>query len=551
MGRHLVKLVNQSYKTCFGAKNCTQTEVKFCNKKAIFGEKNTLYKYEENYWGIYMGLKAGLQILQQTGKTVANYADDAARFVARGGDDAVGIFCRKPVTVNPAELKGLRFAPEAIGDTVKITKTAFKIPSAEKLKLLLKEQGMVDDFITDNNSIFLEELLKRFPLKQGEKTNKVVQDLMTCLEDINHASFTDKTKFLDDFLMEASKVAKDFAGIFTQSTTGLFSKRAVLQAKYNNPERYQEIMDLLTLHKQGKAPKWTLQTLFPESSFHPLPKGDMQRLLRGEHYYPQLTELADDVIAKLEVGEAFSVGKDMFVKTAKGYEKLKIDAQTYEKLFPPIERYALSQGPLGNCHLMATMDSIIKNPEGRIEFYKLFEQVDNGVKCTLAGYKDAGIIYSFDDLSQLYSKTNMHGSLGHKMIESTYATNYYAECIKSPYAWRVEELTQGDKIKIFDVAGDYENVEDHIRYLIGKNSKSIFRRQTECFTTPVVNLANSEQKGINIVNNSSSINNLRKGLFTGHYYGADLNKGVTINPWNSMEVINTSPFLFDDITYIV
>lgn len=34
-----------------------------------------------------MGLKAGLQILQQTGKAVANYADDAARLVAKNGDD--------------------------------------------------------------------------------------------------------------------------------------------------------------------------------------------------------------------------------------------------------------------------------------------------------------------------------------------------------------------------------------------------------------------------------------------------------------------------------
>ena len=233
-----------------------------------------------------MGLHAGLQII---GKAVANYAGDAARLVVKNGDDAVGIFCRKAKPINPTELKDLRFAQEAIGDTVKITKTVFKIPSAEKLKLLLKEQGMVDDFITDNNSIFLEELLKRFPLKQGEKTNKVVQDLMTCLEDINHSGIADKAKFLDDFLADASKVDKDFAGIFTQSTEGLFSKRAVLQAKYNTPGRYQEIMDLLTLHRQGKAPKWTLRYLFPESSFHPLPKGDMQRLLRGEHYYPQLT----------------------------------------------------------------------------------------------------------------------------------------------------------------------------------------------------------------------------------------------------------------------
>ena len=69
--------------------------VKFCNKKAIFDEKNTLYKYGEFYWEIHMGLKAGLHLLQQTGKAVANYADDAARLVAKNGDDAVGIFAEK------------------------------------------------------------------------------------------------------------------------------------------------------------------------------------------------------------------------------------------------------------------------------------------------------------------------------------------------------------------------------------------------------------------------------------------------------------------------
>ena len=57
-----------------------------------------------------MGLKAGLQIIQQAGKVATGYVDVA-----------VGIFCRKPITVNPAELKGQRFAPKAIGDTVKFS----------------------------------------------------------------------------------------------------------------------------------------------------------------------------------------------------------------------------------------------------------------------------------------------------------------------------------------------------------------------------------------------------------------------------------------------
>ena len=478
------------------------------------------------------------------------FAEQCAKYAKACGKTSV--LQTKPI--KPTQLKGLRFAENVIGDTFTHSKSTFKVPSTDKLKSLLKEQGMVDDFITDNNSLFLEELLKRFPIKQGEKTNKIVQDLMTCLEDINHTGFTDKAKFLDDFIIDAGKVDDAFKGIFTQSPVSLFSKRAVLQAKYNNPERYQEIMDLLALQKQGKAPKWALQVLFPESSFHALPKSDMQKLLKGEHYYPQLTTLTDDMVTKLEVGEAFSVGKEMFVKTAKGYEKLKIDAKTYEKLFPPIERYALSQGPLGNCHLMATMDSIIKNPESRIEFYKMFEQVDNGVKCTLAGYKDAGIVYHFDDLSQLYTKMNMNGSLGHKMIEYTYATNRTNEMLSSPCYLIQEAATQKTKngvIRIFDKPGQYDDCEDYLLELIGKKAESIERGLASKFKPIDTSIAKQKQGGISVANNADTILNLRKGLVKGHYYSANLNTDTVINPWNTMEVIKTSPFLFNDITYVI
>ena len=79
-----------------------------------------------------MGLKAGLQIIQQAGKVATGYADDA-----------VGIFCRKPVTVNPAELKGLRFAPEAIGDTFKQT---IKIKSSTNVRSYIVDDDTCDIF---------------------------------------------------------------------------------------------------------------------------------------------------------------------------------------------------------------------------------------------------------------------------------------------------------------------------------------------------------------------------------------------------------------------
>ena len=68
-----------------------------------------------------MGL-AGLYVLQKAGEIATSYADDTARLVAKSADDAVGFFCRKAKPINPTELKSLRFAPEAIGDTFTATK---------------------------------------------------------------------------------------------------------------------------------------------------------------------------------------------------------------------------------------------------------------------------------------------------------------------------------------------------------------------------------------------------------------------------------------------
>ena len=56
-----------------------------------------------------MGLKAGLQILQQTGKAVSKYTDDV-----------VGLGVRK--WTKPTHLEGLCLAPELLEDTIKISK---------------------------------------------------------------------------------------------------------------------------------------------------------------------------------------------------------------------------------------------------------------------------------------------------------------------------------------------------------------------------------------------------------------------------------------------
>lgn len=495
-------------------------------------------------------------------------AEYCTKFAKAYGKNVTKIIETKGVNkrVNSSLSKELRYVPLA-EDTVKFNE-CLRVPTAEKLETILKEQGLhknllcvEEPFIKDNNSLFLEELVKRFPLKTGEKENLRVHELMLYLEDINHSGYPNKKEFLEKFLRDVKEVESllDIDGQQMFSGKGLWSmltRRTVLQAKYNNPERYQEIMDLYKLQKEGKVSKYVLKRLLPESHFHKLPKSDMQKLLRGENYYPKLTELSEEAISKLETGEAFSVGKEMFVKTSDGYEKLKMDTDMYEKLFPAIERYALAQGDIGNCHLMAAMDSILKNPEGRIEFYKLFEQVGkNKVKCTLhdPDYKKMGIVYDLDDLSMIKEVDCKGASLGHTLIEYTYAKNMYDFAMqKESVSYFIKQalvkrtFCGQEPRRINGEGGDAETVADHIRRLIGWETNTLYKHSKD-----LVSKAINEQKGISVAN--CTMRNPKKGIEKSHFYNSgDLRNGTLINPWNTMEEIPYNPFdLKNDITYVI
>lgn len=468
--------------------------------------------------------------------------------------------------IKPLELK---YARSLQGDVVQFSR--FAKPNRTRVEQLLKENGV--DFkildeskglelfefrgsrICDNNSIFLEELNRMFPKGEG-RTNKKLQQMLVYLEDINHSSYADKKSFLQQFLKDVEKVEKmtnkDGKLLFEGGYT--VTKNAILNAKYNNPDRYKEIMDLYKLHQQGKAPEYLLKTLFSGSNFHKLPKSDMTKLLKGEHYFPQLKSIDEKEIAKLTTGEAFSVNQEMFVKTEKGFEKLKINKEVYEKLFPPIQRYAMAQGPLGNCHLMAALDSITKNPQARIDLYKMFEQTENGVKCTIKGYPQNGIAFDFNNLSVLYGKNNLNGSLGHKMIEYSYAKNAYDDLVNSTVCseWLKEAQIKrigGDVVKYFDYSGEADNVAEHLTALTGRNSKTVYPRAKN-FNQIAFDKTLKEQKGISIGNSVTSSPIEKAGIIDGHFYNTgDLKDKKIINPWNTIEVIDYSPFKLQDITY--
>lgn len=524
------------------------------------------------------------QLITKGISLVTKYADDAARVASTSSDDVAryvkacgkpSILCTKPAHV--ANIEGLRYARGLTGDIVQFSR--FTKPTETRIAQILKNNGLLSNtllkkdgsrllngfegnLITENNVIFIEELSKRFPLKEGA-INTDLQELLVCLKDIKHTHIVDKQTFLDEFIVSASKVKSmksvDGKLLFKDHMTGLYSRKAILEAKYNDTQRYQEIMDLYKLHQEGKAPRYLIETLFPKSHFHELPKSDIDKLLRGEHYFPRLSSLSETKISKLSVGEAFSVNNEMFVKTTNGYEKLRIDKSTYELLFPPIERYAMAQNGLDNCHLISTIDSITKDPNGRIQLYQMFEQTPNGIKCTIPSTEcTTPFIFTLKDIEALQkAEHSIQGSLAHKMLEYTYARNKCTTITSD----KVDDI-----IKIFSKGGDESYISSYYKDLLGVSSDRIqtvkkYNRYGEdllrvnedeipCVKEIFNNIKNKTHQKIKCVDNGHIIDP-DLGLRDRHYYNAiDTEKGFIINPWNTMETIPIDPFELTSVTSV-
>ncbi len=479
--------------------------------------------------------------LQKLGITLA---EQCARYAKSCGKSS--ILCTKPVHIS--NIKGLRYARGLTEDVVQVSKRVLTKPSKEKLSIMLKEQGLSPnrlydehgiqlgkigfieeeaEYIVENNSLFLEELIARFPLKAGHKTNREVQKYMLYLQDINHSAYADKQKFLTDFIEKANELDKIMSNkglqLYTDEVSPMYTKKAILQAKYNDKARYNDIENILSLYKRGLVPEHTVQTFFPNGRFNPLPKSDIDKLMRGECYYPKLTEISDVAIKNLSKGEAFSVGDMMFVKTETGFDKLKIDRQTYERLFPPVERYSIAQSnSVENCTKVSTWNCLIKNPDTRIDLYKMFEQTNNGVRVTIP---NCNYTYEFNwnNIQCLNTSNNIQGALGHRMLEYTYDVNKIGKLHTSSqrgYGY--------PNIMIYDITGKGAN--SAVLKPKGLNYELWSKRHSN---------------GIYI---RSGENNLNNGLVDEHAIATtDLSSNLWQNPWTGIEDVPYRACAFDSV----
>ena len=134
--------------------------------------------------------------------------------------------------------------------------------------------------------------------------------------------------------------------------------------------------------------------------------------------------------AKAAVGDVFRVdGQDkIYVKSGDDYSRqLDMDADTYLKLYPPVERYASAQGSNGDCYLLSSINAVMENPYARPALLDCFHQKGNDVVVQFPG-KETQVVF---ENGQLPKGTDIEkyteGPTCMKLLEHAYGKTYEAD----------------------------------------------------------------------------------------------------------------------------
>ena len=148
-----------------------------------------------------------------------------------------------------------------------------------------------------------------------------------------------------------------------------------------------------------------------------------------EAFVPTLKDKEHAFLCR-EVGDVFGIdGEDnIYIRTSENETKqLKITRDTYLKLFPPLERFALYQGDGGNCYMLSTIDAINSNPKTREKLLSCFEEKGDMLNVSLP---NSDYVFSMNknkmpDEIKKYKEQYSMGSPGFKIIEHVYGKDVH------------------------------------------------------------------------------------------------------------------------------
>ena len=112
---------------------------------------------------------------------------------------------------------------------------------------------------------------------------------------------------------------------------------------------------------------------------------DVKRISNGESpvkEFPSGTDI-QTLSKSVPEGEVGSVDGKLYVNDNGQMIELKLDKETFERLFPLEGRFNTQQKGLGDCWLISAIDNLMDLPAGRAKIYQMFSQNGNDIQVTL------------------------------------------------------------------------------------------------------------------------------------------------------------------------
>ena len=256
-------------------------------------------------------------------------------------------------------------------------------------------------------------------------------------------------------------------------------------------------------------------------------------------------------------GEVVEQNGSLYVNDGSKLAKLNISADTYIKLFAPVERYDVNQGSIGDCYFVSgCLTDMMKNGKAYAQVLQMFnEDASGNITVKFSGsLGNYPVTFANGELKVMDGKvngvsvkkyTNASGSKGIKMLEQAYSIANFAN----------ESKRSVNSIDIDETASSIEGGWQYNVYkeVLGKSSErpAIDAKNVSSYLNSMASKVNSGSVLLSFANYSSMSN---YSLIYAHAYSIEKIDTATqtvyiTNPWFSGGSIAVPYSEFEKVAY--
>ncbi len=319
-------------------------------------------------------------------------------------------------------------------------------------KLTAKEETKPSENVQqEGNSVYPScDLLRSVVGIQSNKTQQINHSNEQKQSSINSKQIKqntiskEKKEEINNYLHSLPFVGKVISA-YEQDEEGATAVKGLVSAMANNDVETSNVQMLLELVEEKKVKPDALLYLCNQGIMSDEFENDLDKIydahINGidikEAFVPTLKSTQEG-IKNSNIGDVFSVENEekIYIKTSdKETKQLDLSKNTYLKLFPPLERFALYQGEAGNCYMLSTLDAINSNPETRERLLSCFHEDGENLNVSLPNsdytftMKKNKMPSEIKDFREQYSM----GAAGFKILEHVYGQDVQQSLLKEAH----------------------------------------------------------------------------------------------------------------------